>query len=716
MTNTYTMRISRLTVDKLGVKLYDKVSAVIAELISNSYDADAQKVSIYAPMGGYLASKTGGKITDKGLEIKVVDDGIGMTPEQMQDFYLIIGAERRSDSRRGSKSPIFNRKVMGRKGVGKLAPFGICKTIEVISAGGEITAITENGKEKKGYLTSHILLDYDEIVAKGEVANDDDLDKPYQPIVGKFDGTLSDKPGTTIVLKNFNYRRVSDIDTVTRQIAQRFGITSENWEVVLHDNTKADDDPDYARTVGRFELEIMPNTKIKFEEDGAGNWIVIDPDGNRIDDLDAGFYHEDEFYKLTGWVAYSKKPYKDDLMAGVRIYCRGKIASQTSVFNRPAGFTGEHSIRSYFVGQLHADWLDEDIDLIQTDRTDILWSDELAADFQKWGQRIVQRIGTLSRNPQRQANMDVFFETGNVNERIRDAYPSEEESAIRLRAMEMAKMLGRSISASEAKDEEMVADLTNLSISMAPHITLDDSMRTAAEGEKTISSALIKILRTARIAELSSFGKIAENRLKVIDRLEFLKNSKETLEGRLQDLIEDAPWLINPEWAPVTANQSLSTLKKEFEIYYKNTTGEEISLSDFEEKSRKPDFVLSNQEGMAQIIEIKKPSHKLTNVEMDRIVTYHDCMQSFFKDEKNKEITKFFNDFHITLVCDELNLTGTPKAAFDGFIGSGILTQISWAAFLSRTERVHQDFMNEAGRQKSQISSRGTLEKNAILN
>lgn len=29
------MTISRLTVDKLGVKLYDRVSAVIAEIIAN---------------------------------------------------------------------------------------------------------------------------------------------------------------------------------------------------------------------------------------------------------------------------------------------------------------------------------------------------------------------------------------------------------------------------------------------------------------------------------------------------------------------------------------------------------------------------------------------------------------------------------------------------------------------------------------------------------
>ena len=38
--------------------------------------------------------------------------------------------------------------------------------------------------------------------------------------------------------------------------------------------------------------------------------------------------------------------------------------------------------------------------------------------------------------------------------------------------------------------------------------------------------------------------------------MEKLKDSEETREGSLQKLIEDAPWLINPEWAPVTTNQT----------------------------------------------------------------------------------------------------------------------------------------------------------------
>ena len=32
----YTMRISRLTIDKLGIQMYDRVSAVLAELLMNS--------------------------------------------------------------------------------------------------------------------------------------------------------------------------------------------------------------------------------------------------------------------------------------------------------------------------------------------------------------------------------------------------------------------------------------------------------------------------------------------------------------------------------------------------------------------------------------------------------------------------------------------------------------------------------------------------------
>ena len=54
------------TIDHLGVKLYSTIPPMIAELVSNAWDADANNV--------YINFKNEGEKT-----ITVSDDGIGMT-------------------------------------------------------------------------------------------------------------------------------------------------------------------------------------------------------------------------------------------------------------------------------------------------------------------------------------------------------------------------------------------------------------------------------------------------------------------------------------------------------------------------------------------------------------------------------------------------------------------------------------------------------------
>lgn len=704
MANEYKMTISRLTIDKLGVRLYDKVSAVISELISNSYDADAREVLVYAPMGQFLATKVEGVITDKDYEITIDDDGIGMTPEEINNYYLKVGAERRTESGRGrgDKSPIFDRSVMGRKGVGKLAPFGICEIIEILSSGGEeITRMDQDGNEESGYLTAHLILNRSEILS--------DEDEAYKADNGELDNTLSEQTGTKITLKKFAYRKVPDFTNFARQISQRFGISSENWQVYLHDTTKEEEADDYAQSVDRFTIETMPNTKMTFDgpdgpciaTDSSSEYKVVLPTDDISAELEAGFYHEDDkFYPIKGWMAYSKKPYKDDLMAGVRIYCRGKIAAQTTVFNRRAGFTGEHDVRSYLVGELNVDWLDETEDLILTDRRDILWSHELGEAFQKWGQKMILKIGNLSRDPFKKNTLKTFFEIGEIDEKIEAAYPGEKQVEIRKNAKEFATMLGKSIRLEEAESPETVEPLVQLSLLLAPHITLDEKLREAADDEATPLSVLSNILRIARIAELSSFGRIAADRIKIIDRVEKLKDTPDTAEDELQDLLQNAPWLINPEWSPVTSNKSFKRLKDEFEKYYEKTTGDSISLDDFYDSGKRPDFVLTNTEEGIEIVEIKRPVHSITNPEMDRIITYHDVMKTFLAVPGNEEFLRLFRSFHITLVCDGLNLTGAQKTAFDKYRDDKILEHITWSTFLLRTERMHKDFLDEADRQK----------------
>ena len=81
---------------------------------------------------------------------------------------------------------------------------------------------------------------------------------------------------------------------------------------------------------------------------------------------------------VSGWMGLAKGAYKNEEMAGVRIYARGKIVATTRAFGQSAGFTGEFTVRSYLVGEIHAEWLDEDEgdDLVTTDRQDILWESD----------------------------------------------------------------------------------------------------------------------------------------------------------------------------------------------------------------------------------------------------------------------------------------------------------------------------------------------------
>ncbi len=689
----YTMKISRLTVDKLGVKLYDRVSLVIAELISNSYDADATEVTVFAPMGKTLCKKVDNTTVDNGYTIEIKDNGVGMTPEEMNNFYLIVGGERRNDPNRGDTSKKFNRKVMGRKGVGKLAPLGICNKIEIISSGGDKTHYTDKkGNSYEGYLTSHLFLERQKIMC--------DNSENYNPQPGPIDQTYQDTPGTTIRLTLFDNRRVPQISDFSRQLSQRFGIQSENWKIILQDNSDSLD-PQALRemVVGTFDIKTMDNTKIIFPSMATSSSelpLAKNEQNESIPYIYAGFEQNGKKYPIEGWVAYSKEPYKDDLMAGVRIYCRGKIAAKTLLFEQNAGFTGEYNIRSYLVGSIKADWLDEDEDLIQTDRRDILWSHELGEAFKTWGQEIIKYIGRQTRKPIEKKNQETFMQLSKLTEKARQKYP--QSSDIQENAIFIGKQLSKSMRPEEINDNEQRETVVQLSLFLAPHISLNNQLRQAAEEKTNTIQIMSSILNISKVAELTAFGKIAYDRIKVIEQLEKLKDDEDTTEDKLQDLINGAPWLINPQWAPITANQTFTTLKREFQKFYNKKTEKTINLSDFSLPQKRADFILSSQDNKIQIIEIKRPSHKFNNEEMERLDNYTRIMDEFLNAPQHEDFKKLFTDFHTTLICDEINLSGLQQSLFDMRIKHLQLTHLNWASFLLKTKQAHQDFLNEAER------------------
>ena len=104
-TPRYKMTLSLNVLNHLGLTLYSNIPSVLSEVVANSYDADAENVVI--------------TITDTRIVIK--DDGNGMSIEDINLKYLLVGYQKRKQGE--SFSPRFLRPVMGRKGIGKLSLF-----------------------------------------------------------------------------------------------------------------------------------------------------------------------------------------------------------------------------------------------------------------------------------------------------------------------------------------------------------------------------------------------------------------------------------------------------------------------------------------------------------------------------------------------------------------------------------------------------------------
>jgi|SRR5690554_1783917 len=107
--------MSALALKLLGKNLYSNPWSAISELIANGIDAKAENV--------YLIFN---HLENKKYDIYIIDDGIGMNEETISN-YAKIGFQRRKEM------PENADKVMGRKGIGKLAALFLSDKYDIIT-------------------------------------------------------------------------------------------------------------------------------------------------------------------------------------------------------------------------------------------------------------------------------------------------------------------------------------------------------------------------------------------------------------------------------------------------------------------------------------------------------------------------------------------------------------------------------------------------------
>jgi len=349
-----TMSFDPNTIEHLGMRMYSTLPPVLAELIANSYDADATKVTVQLKDGG-----------DK--EIIVEDDGLGMTVTEINEKFLRIGRDRRTEE--SLQSTPGGRLVIGKKGLGKLSFFGIAKEIEI--------ATCKDGKE------TVFVMKWDDIKA---------TDRDYSPTEVKVNEPCDpDKHGTTITLRQIN--RVTDFsaEELANSLSKIFIIPDAGFTVQIQHNSDA---------------PLTLDNERKFQDiDTQFRWEVP-----RELSGDAGYEHKDD---VKGVVIASKKPISPKTnMRGIVLYSRKKLVNIPDFFSDN---TSSHFF-SYLTGWLEVDFIDElDEDVISTDRKSLKWDHPEMTKLREYLRSLIRAAEQDWRKRRTQAREQELTETTGIN-------------------------------------------------------------------------------------------------------------------------------------------------------------------------------------------------------------------------------------------------------------------------------------------------------------
>jgi uncharacterized protein (TIGR02391 family) len=334
------------TIEHLGVKMYSTLPPALAEMIANSYDACAKKVTI--------------NLYDSDADNKKIiidDDGIGMSFQEVNDYFLKIGRNRRKE---GKKETQCKRIATGKKGLGKLALFGIGERI-----------IIETIQNKKGV---KFILDWNEIMSCKDIN--------YSPKFELFESMSTS--GTKITLEKLKRKTPYSLESLAFSLSMLFNFGDKNFELLISLN---DSKP------------ILVDNKLKYQNiEPEFGWFYKD----FVKELESDYMHKVE---VDGLIMTTEKPLKPGLR-GITLFANGRMINSPEFF----GQSESSHFFSYTAGWLNVDFVDNwEEDVISTNRQSIDWDNEKTIELKKFLREclnFIERKWRIKRKDKRMENIE----------------------------------------------------------------------------------------------------------------------------------------------------------------------------------------------------------------------------------------------------------------------------------------------------------------------
>jgi len=614
-------------VKHLGVQMYaGRPVPAIAELVSNAWDADAETVDVRVPLG------TTWDPTVEEHIIEVEDDGRGMTWDVVRDSYLDVGRDRREAEKTDRSKG--GRPLQGRKGVGKLAGFGIADTVEVQ------TVHEDPHPDLKEKVLIWFRMSFEELkkVQKGPAP----VDIIYAGPVSKAPEGGRRKTGTTVTLRQLHQRRAHNETRFHWSMAKRFLLIGPKFLVRINgENLREEQIP--------LQWRWPENGWADDEVEGCG--------------------------PVQYWIGFTKMPRKqsEGEQSGLLIYTRSKISQESTFFEISGGVTGQHGLR-YVVGMVKAEWLDEGVggaDLIATHRGAIAWESPQGSAFQKWGQNLLKRyLVEWAKRRVKLREKQIMELRPEMRRRIESLAPVYRQVATRF--YEKFKTI-------EMEPEEF-ENIFLWFLDALENATLRRILNKLRETDVKDLEQLDKLLSTMNVRTAVTLLQIIESNLAAIETLKKMHLSDAKERGIISKHLEKNPWLIHPTWMLSNPEGRVSTwIKTKFGL---EPTGGDEDLD-------KADFFCVGIGGTLHIVEIKRGAHIATEKDFIQANKYREYVVKRFQELTNPEAINY-GKVKSHLIAAEM--CPTAKSINEAFSDKGWVTFTNWSDLIERAERAHKQF------------------------
>lgn len=583
-----------------------------------------------------------------------------MSEDDLQNKFLNVGYARRNFS---DFTLTEKRRVMGRKGIGKLAMFSLADIVDISTKQDETTAlgVSVNVPELKNTINEH-------------------HEYKLTPITPSH--KLNGSHGTVIRLSQLNKSIISTTESNLKlRLSRRFSIIGNSgelpFEIYINEDkvTIADrgfhDDVQFFWSFGGSEaddnLNLCKNLAVD-KETKAKRIMVLDPS-----------VPHDSGLVLRGYIASVTKPKqlkeKDTNINQISIFANGRVFQEDVL---PILSNSDH-FNSYLVGEIHADFLDQDeVDRATASREAIKQNDP----------KFMGLLGHLRTQMQKVAGAWDDWRKALGYENLPDKNPFVEDwlnSLTDKRDRKSAERLIMSVynnqfSSNQEQNDEYKKDLYRSTIIGFEKLKAKKQLARLETISSVTSPEFQAIFRSLDDMEETYYWDITNNRLHIIEKFKDIVDKKE-LEKVAQEYLFEHLWLLDPTWDRIKGSEHL-----------------ELTLTD-ELKKAKPDadsgaridIAYRNSAGRQIIIELKKPGitpdfYKL----LKQAKKYKDAVKQFLIDHPDT--------FHGSVDAIDICLLLEKDVAMDedqkNMLQSANARIVTYKGLIENAFRVYQEYLN----------------------